>query len=418
MKKTQKTILGFSGLALVAAMTAIAATLPAPGASAVSSLTDTLTVRVVGDTPTLDVTTSEPDIVTEPLYTYNMDFTNVDTITATLYYTSPDGTTTESKVIGTWNPDYEPGNISSTINLKTDAYGYGDYRIEVVGVGFDGVETDPEILKFSYVAGEAEDDGKGNVIIKVDTNDGEGTKADVVITDKDGNVVKEFDDVPVSDDGSIKINVSDLPEGDYNIHVTVKDDNGDTVSETNIDHKSEGAPEADVDDSGDINIDIDTDEGNVDKVTVVIKDKDGNVVKEFDVEVPEDGKVKIPMPDDLPGGDYTVEITAKDGSTVVDKYVVIYTSSNPPHAGSPDTGGLFKNLNISKVDYLVTGLIIFFVFAVVGAGIIIRGRSKNMAMRGSGVASRSKTSTKKSAAKVKKSLKKSVKSSAKTTKRK
>ena len=41
----------------------------------------------------------------------------------------------------------------------------------------------------------------------------------------------------------------------------------------------------------------------------------------------------------------------------------------------PNTGGLFESLNISQSDYLITGLIIFFVVGVGGA--IFIAKSKN-----------------------------------------
>ena len=55
MKKTQKKVLGLLGLTTVGVMTAVAATMPGPVASAISNLTDTITVRVVSDAPNVDV---------------------------------------------------------------------------------------------------------------------------------------------------------------------------------------------------------------------------------------------------------------------------------------------------------------------------------------------------------------------------
>ena len=42
----------------------------------------------------------------------------------------------------------------------------------------------------------------------------------------------------------------------------------------------------------------------------------------------------------------------------------------------PDTGGLFAGLNISKSDYLITGLAIFFLTGITGLFFIIRKKNK------------------------------------------
>lgn len=70
-------------------------------------------------------------------------------------------------------------------------------------------------------------------------------------------------------------------------------------------------------------------------------------------------------------GYYNLVFVAKNGSGKVlgtsykalFYYNIIYV---------PDTGGLFKNLNISKADYLITGLIIFFVFGIAAFVMIVR----------------------------------------------
>ncbi len=43
----------------------------------------------------------------------------------------------------------------------------------------------------------------------------------------------------------------------------------------------------------------------------------------------------------------------------------------------PDTGSFFMGLNISKTDYLVTALIVFFAFALLALGIIVKGKKNN-----------------------------------------
>ena len=57
MKKTHKKILGLFGLVLVVAVTVFAAFLPAPKTQAVdtTTVTDTISVRVVGSTPVVNL---------------------------------------------------------------------------------------------------------------------------------------------------------------------------------------------------------------------------------------------------------------------------------------------------------------------------------------------------------------------------
>ena len=76
----------------------------------------------------------------------------------------------------------------------------------------------------------------------------------------------------------------------------------------------------------------------------------------------------------MPTGNYTVEITAynAEGELLYGKpyYTSVYYEAIPV----PDTGGMFVGLNISKTDYLITGLIIFSVTAVLGFVFVAKGR--------------------------------------------
>ena len=55
-------------------------------------------------------------------------------------------------------------------------------------------------------------------------------------------------------------------------------------------------------------------------------------------------------------------------------YLMTTECLTPPDTGAPDTGGLFQNLNISREDYLITGLIVFFVLGIVGIGVVAKNR--------------------------------------------
>jgi hypothetical protein len=141
-------------------------------------------------------------------------------------------------------------------------------------------------------------------------------------------------------------------------------------------------------DSGDIDInvtDIDTD--NVDTINVYVN---GEFVGTITVN--DENEVFNYTPDDPTVEQDYVIILVANGSNgepifVSDETTVHYVPLTIPDTGpddkpddsgtgSPDTGGLFHNLNITKEDYLVTGLIAFFIVAIVGFGVVARGRKE------------------------------------------
>ena len=81
---------------------------------------------------------------------------------------------------------------------------------------------------------------------------------------------------------------------------------------------------------------------------------------------------------DRESGTYELQLKARyaDGSSVdvPESVEVEFDSGFVPHTDVPDTGRFFQNLNISKEDYLVTGLIMFFVLGIVAFGIVTSNR--------------------------------------------
>ena len=115
-------------------------------------------------------------------------------------------------------------------------------------------------------------------------------------------------------------------------------------------------------------------DGEVAKIVVNVYDEDGNLVKELSpmTILPPTMKAEISFAGtNLPSGTYTVQVSAydKDGNLIYKPYEFQFEYEA---IAVPDTGGLFQNLNISKEDYLITGLLIFFVFGIVGLGIVMR----------------------------------------------
>ena len=294
MKRTQKKILGLAGLLIVLAMTVVAVFMPNNGARAATStgFTDTLTVRVIGGTP--DITITSPGNETtfvKPEQTITYDYEYMGPITATLEYTDEDGNTTTVD-LGTFTPTEDYGSNGIPLNLED--YGYGDFVVRLSGPGQDNVPVE-KFVEFGFfpVTGEATED----------------------------------------------------------------------------------------DNTGDVIIDLDYDEENpeIDHIQINVYDKDGNIIKELSpTNVPSPDKtVTLPFSDlGLPDGEYTFEIIAigPDGSALARPY---YTSLNykaPESVPVPNTGGFLVGLNISQSDYLITGLIVFFIAGISGLAIVLKGR--------------------------------------------
>lgn len=74
-------------------------------------------------------------------------------------------------------------------------------------------------------------------------------------------------------------------------------------------------------------------------------------------------------------GEYTIGVVAKDanGETLYKPYEVVIEYDG---IDVPNTGAFFQNLNISREDYLITGLIVFFVFGIVALGIVAKGSKR------------------------------------------
>lgn len=299
MKKTKKRVLGLLGLVLVIVTTIFAAFLPGPEASAeggITSVTDTISVRVVGSVPDiLNVKPINGSVFIYPDQDLSFDYENVEYLTITIRYTDKDDVEHIIPLLEKDDPesfvDYIPGTYSTPLDLLTEDYGYGEYRVEIVGIGFNDVK-DFETVEFALypVIGEASeaDDGKVYLDLQYDTEN----------------------------------------ENINTIGINIYDENGNLV----------------------------------------------NVLSPITVNTP-DMRVELPFAENnLPTGNYRIEITAYDaeGEALYKPYITYYYYEMIP---VPNTGALFSNLNISRTDYLVTGLIIFFLAAILGIVFITKGRS-------------------------------------------
>lgn len=310
MKKTQKKVFGLLGLSLVAGMTAAAAMMPTPEASAIStsSVSDTITIRVVGDDPEIKVTPTHngkvyASTVVDPVYWVSVSYQDLNKLNLSLIHTDKDGNN-HTYNLGSTDPDYIAGEIDKQMLLSN--YGYGKYIFTAFGYGYS---YDPEsgddhgaigyaedLIKFTYVPVMAEEKEDGTYEIITDTSD--TSRIDYIYITIDGVVVKDENGQPK------------------------KFHDGDPIPVENLVAKDNGEP-------------------------------------------------------------YVIGLTAydADNNALYTEFTYNYVSDLVPDTGAPDTGGLLKTLNISNEDYLITGLLAFFVISVVALGIMMRGRATKSAKR-------------------------------------
>lgn len=123
--------------------------------------------------------------------------------------------------------------------------------------------------------------------------------------------------------------------------------------------------------------------GDVVTVEINIYDSDGNLLTDVSPVVVNqpDKTARLSLPDHgVPSGTYTAEVIAYDenGNLLYEPY---YVEFEYEAIAVPNTGKFFQNLNISKEDYLVTGLIVFFVLGVVAFGVITKSGKRTTGSR-------------------------------------
>lgn len=164
-------------------------------------------------------------------------------------------------------------------------------------------------------------------------------------------------------------------QGDYTLHVSAKGYNGsDTSDTTSFSYRAmtvEVDPETTP--NGDPSVDLTIDQ-TIDKVYVQVYDKDNPLFKDengqpLSIEVSRDdidpatGKIKVHLPFEANGakaGEYTVVAVAYDENGDIVSMVTTPLNYKPVVPDVPNTSaGFFADLNITHIDYLLTGLIVF-----------------------------------------------------------
>ncbi len=132
----------------------------------------------------------------------------------------------------------------------------------------------------------------------------------------------------------------------------------------------------------------------IDTLELNVYDLDGNLITELSpIKVAKPGKnVVIPFSEtNLPAGKYIIAVTALDGNgnPLQEPYDLIFNyrpvevpdTGGGSDADAPNTGGIMATLNVSKTDYLITGLLVFTIVGIVGASVVLKERKTDRKKR-------------------------------------
>ena len=199
-------------------------------------------------------------------------------------------------------------------------------------------------------------------------------------TDKDNNVVSipdhelypDLNYIVGTEDGTFDISAHGLSYGRYVLYLYATGTEGTELlyDSVLVEYIPVIASAEQDEDDGLVNLDLDEFTDEVDQVEIYV---DGELIAVVDKD-DFDEAAELDF-GDRPTGDYTIEVVAKDedGNTLYTPYEIVVHYEN---VEAPNTGYFFQNLNISKEDYLITGLIMFFVIGVVALSVVARGSKR------------------------------------------
>lgn len=312
MKKTRKKLIGLFGLAFVIAMTVIASILPGPMASAISNLTDHITVVVRNPEESPAATIGSPDSgesFLTPGQEIIIDYHNIKRYKLIVTYIDENGVEHPAETIIDRDVAGEIGPSIHNFREIAERFGYGKYTLGLEAIGDDD-SLIPDTVEFEYKAIEADSSSNseaGNPYIDLN-----------------------FDSDQASLTEDLKIN----------------------------------------------------------KVIITVYDKNGNPVSGIPPLVVQPPVEKVEMPFNqygIPEGEYVLVIQPFNSAgkalfNTVTLNIVYNGEEDIVVPSTADTGGLFKNLNIAKTDYLITGLGAFLIIGI-GGIVYINSKGKNSKRR-------------------------------------
>lgn len=288
MQIRKKHLLGLGGLALVAAITAYAVTIPTSdaGASSVSGQVK-ISVNVYGEDPEVRITSIDDGEVT---VNNNITIGAIYTVTESLEYKlcknfgTPEEYCANLGTNGTYVPASAPESGERAFNFDLDSdpnLGFGDYTLQVFNHG--GVVTVEDSVSFKYVP------------LKM-TNIGTAENGDPIVQVEYADKISGFDIQAYDKDGKPLFD----PAQGYLV------DNPGTAGEK---------------------------------------------------------QVTLPFASyGAASGEYTIVAIGRgmDGAIIENQRASVDINYQAPDAPEvPKTGGIFGDLNIGRMDYLITGLIMF-----------------------------------------------------------
>lgn len=309
MHKTKKQLLGLAGLAIVAVMTAIAISLPVPDAAAADNMTTQIKVRVSDSNTSVSfVTPQDGSRTVNPVVPVSVTYSEATQIKYTLYLLDQNGVEQAGKTydLGTYTTDGS-NEDKHDFDISAANFGYGYYKIKAEATGNSA--TIDSVTRFHYSA-------------MIVTNTGK--------TAANGDPLFEVEIGPEVD--LVQMQAYDAANGSKYIFT---DANG-------------------------ANAPLHLDRSMIDPAT---------------------GKIPVTLPFakfNAPSGRYTIHSVAYYYDEQAGEYkeippahetTISYTNGggstdptdpdNPNTPDTPNTGAVLDDMNISHLDYLLTGLIAF-----------------------------------------------------------
>ena len=266
------------------------------------------------------------------------------------------------------------------------------------------IDEVPSINVISPTSGE-EVTSRSNPIV-IDYTNLKRYTVTITYTDEDGNEHTEvIDDVTTTPEtegfGTISYDFRPIAEefgyGKFKVTLSGEGLDGSSV-EDSVDFEYiateatiEGeSGEGGIDNPGEVTIDLNydnddptlSDDEKVAQIVVEVFDENGNRVDAIPqiIVTPPQKQVTVKFDEyGIPSGYYTIVVTpynAKGNALYKQTKFTVYYDGSIVVPSTADTGGLFKGLNISSSDYLITGVGVFLVVGV-GGLVLIAKRSKN-----------------------------------------
>lgn len=347
MRKTHKNILGLSGLGLVVAVTTFAATLPAPTAGAVSSVTDTLQIMVVPTNPEVILTTDSANEITDPTYKFKLTYADLSHIEVELVNRDSEGNVIYSETLVDKDLNWETATEDFTLNLD-DYGGHGYYTIKATGIGYNKVPIE-RYLTVTYKNEEHTDDGgdkepgdDGDVDVDVDIPTAEVKT--VVATLYNGAGESVWSNTLTDPKESETLTFTGLPNGVYTLETISRDGNGNMLQKIiRIIVINDGTGG-----TGGVDVPIEDQGETIGKVIVTLTNEGGTVLQKEERINPTAGETISINTDGLAAGVYTIKTEYFKNTTDSDAYKTVITTFIVTNTDKEITIPIEKEVDVVK----------------------------------------------------------------------